>query len=454
MEPRIAKLLERMAQIKKGDFSGGAAAPAGDDFGKLEAAVEDLGDSLKREAAELKSILEITEKINAGFLLEEALNYAYESLRSAIPYDRIGFSLLEENGQKVVAHWVRSEAGTVWLPKGYSAPLKGSSLEEIIRSGKPRILNDLKAYLKDHPASDSTRKIVKEGMNSSLTCPLVALGKPIGFIFFSSMKTDNYRGAHIEMFMQVAGHLSLIAEKSRLYERLSELNQLKNKFLGIAAHDLRSPLTVMVGYLDFCLEGLFGNLTDRQKEAVHVMKRSSANMLALINDLLDVSVIESGRLELDKQEVDPAVFLKECCATNEVLAEAKSITLKLDLAPGLPKISLDLDRIAQVLDNLITNAVKFSNSNTTVTLAAKVEGPDLRVSVEDQGQGIPEHERSKLFVGFERTSIQPTAGEANTGLGLAIAKSVVEAHGGKIWAQSKVGVGSTFIFSIPVRLVE
>jgi signal transduction histidine kinase len=171
----------------------------------------------------------------------------------------------------------------------------------------------------------------------------------------------------------------------------------------------------------------------------------------LINDLLDVSAIEAGQLELRYRVVDLAAYLQECHAANAVLAEAKSIELVLDLEPNLPLVTMDPDRINQVVNNLITNAVKFSYPNTVITLRAQAEDNTVAISVQDQGQGIPAKDLGKMFTEFGRASVRPTAGEKSTGLGLAIVKRMVEAHGGRIWVESQVGVGSTFTFTLPLK---
>jgi diguanylate cyclase (GGDEF)-like protein len=142
-----------------------------------------------------------------------------------IPYDRIGLALLEEGQAVVRAFWARSEATQIKLPLGYSAGLAGSSLEGIIRTGRPRILNDLTAYLKDHPDSDSTRRIVAEGMRSSLTCPLVVKKQPVGFLFFSSMKTNTYSEDHQELFLQIADQMATTLEKGRIYQELLDITE-------------------------------------------------------------------------------------------------------------------------------------------------------------------------------------------------------------------------------------
>jgi signal transduction histidine kinase len=288
-------------------------------------------------------------------------------------------------------------------------------------------------------------------MRSSLTCPLVAVGKPVGFVFFSSQQPNTYRDLHVEVFLEIAGQLSTTVEKSRLYQRLVELNELKNRFLGVAAHDLRNPLGAIQTYLKMFLDGFFGDMTEEQREVMTDMALASDTMLNLVNDLLDISAIEAGHLELETRAVDLGDFLRECHRANRLIAEAKSIDLTLDTPDGLPAVELDARRIGQVLSNLLTNAVKFSHPGTTVTLTARTAGDSIDISVSDQGQGIPENDLPKLFTEFGRASVKPTAGEKSTGLGLAIVKRIVDAHGGAIRVDSEVGKGSTFTVTLPTR---
>ena len=399
---------------------------------------------------ELKALLHITENINAGKVLEEVLDYAYESLREIIPYHRIGFSLLEENNAILRAYWVKSQASLVKIGKGYSAGMRGSSLERVLETGEPRILNDLESYLRSHPRSDATRKIVEEGMRSSLTCPMFASGKPIGFLFFSSMKTHEYQNAHVELFQEIAGQLALTLEKSRLYEEVVRFNDLKNKFLGIAAHDLRNPIAVIKGYTDLLLKGFLGEIALSQKKPLERITRHCDKMLALIRNLLDVTAIEAGHLAMDRRETDLTAYLRENALNNALLAKDKSIELVSEIPVDLPKIAMDPDRIDQVINNLITNAIKFSKPGSRIVLRAVRLKEAVAISVTDQGQGIPPEEMPKMFQYFGKTNILPTAGEKSTGLGLAIAKRMVEAHGGKIGVASQPGKGSTFTFTLPL----
>jgi diguanylate cyclase (GGDEF)-like protein len=230
--------------MRRGRYDISIPHDSDDDVALLGKAIADLASDLAKKFVELDRLSTITEGANAELVLEDVLNFLYDSFRTVIPYDRIGLALLEDEGPIVRARWARTDAKEVFLKEGYAAQLKGSSLEEVIRIGKPRILNDLESYLRDHPWSESTRRIVQEGMRSSLTCPLKALGKPVGFIFFSSRNTHTYAEEHQDLFLRIAGEISMILEKSRLYQKVVDLNQrlleTQSELEHQATHD---PLT-------------------------------------------------------------------------------------------------------------------------------------------------------------------------------------------------------------------
>lgn len=232
--------------------------------------------------------------------------------------------------------------------------------------------------------------------------------------------------------------------------QLVELNELKNRFLGMAAHDLRSPLTVIQGFVKVLSRGRLGPATEAQQEMLGRVYASSQKMLNLINDLLDVAAIEAGRLSLDLRQADLVAFLRDCHKSHLMIAEAKSIRLELDVPDELPPVRADCGRLEQVIGNLVSNAVKFSYPETTAVLRARLEGNQIAISVTDQGQGIPADEIPIMFSDFGRTSVRPTGNERSTGLGLAITKRIVQAHGGTISVASEVGHGSTFTFTLPI----
>ena len=174
------------------------------------------------EAAESQSRSQ--DEAESGLILEQVLDLIYETFDSVIPYDRIGLALVEEDGAVVRSRWARSEDGDVKMGVGYAAPLADDAVQFVLNSGEPRVVDDLAAYAEEHPTSDAAKSIVEEGMLSSLTCPLIVTDKPIGMIVFSSKQKDAYTDEHQNLFGQVASHVSAILERSRLYERLIDLN--------------------------------------------------------------------------------------------------------------------------------------------------------------------------------------------------------------------------------------
>jgi diguanylate cyclase (GGDEF)-like protein len=246
IDARVSLYRQAAEALRKGHFDVSIPVGESDEVSELGEALEALAQALKVKSAQSKMLAQIAEQVSEGLLINETLDHVYENFISLIPYDRIGLALLEQGGTVLRSHWVRSEASEVKLSPGFSAGLAGSSLEEIIRTGRPRILNDLEAYLEEHPQSGSTRRIVEEGMRSSLTCPLVVKGKPVGFLFFSSMKVGTYDEVHQDFFVQIAGQLAVTLEKGRIYQELldttKELREAKDRLQKQASRDSLTEL--------------------------------------------------------------------------------------------------------------------------------------------------------------------------------------------------------------------
>ncbi|MBT7956268.1 MAG: transporter substrate-binding domain-containing protein [Rhodospirillaceae bacterium] len=237
------------------------------------------------------------------------------------------------------------------------------------------------------------------------------------------------------------------AELAKLNEDLHEVNQLKNKFLGMAAHDLRNPIGAIGGMSKLILEM---DLEATQKnDFIISINKTSNQMLALLNDLLDISAIESGQFNLNLERGNLAHLMKERIDLVAIVAQDKGIKIRSGTGDS-PEFEFDHDRISQVIDNLLSNAVKFSAPDSVVYASIKTEASTVTLEVRDSGQGIRPDEIKLVFNSFEKLSAEPTAGEKSTGLGLAIVKRIVDAHGGEIWVESKLGEGSTFSFSLPI----
>ncbi len=241
---------------------------------------------------------------------------------------------------------------------------------------------------------------------------------------------------------------NLELEKSNC--ELAELNNLKNKFLGMAAHDIRNPLTSIRGFSEMFLGGEIGSISEEQKEFISIIYETSGEMLSLLNDLLDISVIESGKLKLEYQEGSPADLLLARLRLNRVIARKKNINIKADLE-DVPAMLFDASRIAQVIDNLLSNAIKYSPHGSNVFVSLKKKDAMVEVEVRDEGPGISEQDKANLFNTFQRLSAKPTGGETSTGLGLAIVKKIIDAHQGSIDVNSLPGAGLAFIFCLPIH---
>jgi signal transduction histidine kinase len=231
---------------------------------------------------------------------------------------------------------------------------------------------------------------------------------------------------------------------------LAEMNTLKNEFLGMAAHDLRSPIGNIQNLAELILDDDGGMEQDERLEVVSMIRNLSHGMMNLLNDLLDIATIESGKIDLRPTPVAMKPYLREVEHYHRLLAERKKIHLITEVVDIIPVVLFDKERIRQVLNNLLSNAIKFSPMHTLVRLRVHLTPAGLEFSVIDQGQGIRSEELSMLFGAFQRTSTKPTAGEQSTGLGLSICKKIVELHGGSIGVESEVGHGSRFFFVLPL----
>ncbi len=229
---------------------------------------------------------------------------------------------------------------------------------------------------------------------------------------------------------------------------LERINRRKDQILGTVAHDLRNPLGSITGFSGLLLHLAGDDFDERSRTMLERIQNASEYMLSLVEDLLDFSAIESGEIRLDRTRVSLPALLGEIVELNRPFSTQKRIDLTLEAADVTVKI--DANKIQQVVTNLISNAVKYSHESTTVHVEAFERGSSVQVRVSDQGQGIPAGELGKLFQPFTTTSVRATAGERSTGLGLAIARKVVEAHGGDIGVESEVGKGSCFWFDLPL----
>ena len=228
-----------------------------------------------------------------------------------------------------------------------------------------------------------------------------------------------------------------------------ELDRLKEDFLHSITHDLRNPMTSIRGFLKFLIDGVAGTVNEKQKKMLETMDRASLRLLVLINDILDIAKLESGRITLNLALTDLRASAHKMMEITEGSALKKRIQLTLEAPETLPKIQCDAELIERVFSNLISNAVKFTPESGKIYIRIQERDADIEVAVVDSGEGIPQEYTNKIFDKFQQVAGQRKGG---TGLGLTICKHVVEAHLGRIWVESKMGEGAKFIFTIPRNL--
>ncbi len=296
---------------------------------------------------------------------------------------------------------------------------------------------------------------------SEIAFELLSEGKPARPVLVTSIlrqakdqelqddKPKHYRTTIFDATARRHYELELLRQK----RKLEELNDEKNELLGMAAHELRTPLGVISTYSEFLEDEASPQLSQEHRDFISLIRSTSDNMLRLINDILDVSQIDAGKLHLDLQETDFKLFVEQTVAINRRLADKKQIREVFQAATTPPKLWLDQNKIAQVLDNLLINAIKFSSPETQISISLSHDQENVILRVADQGQGIPPEDLEKIFKPFNISQIKSTHGEPSTGLGLAIVRRIVEGHGGRVTVQSQLDKGTEFRIQLPLSSV-
>jgi signal transduction histidine kinase len=244
----------------------------------------------------------------------------------------------------------------------------------------------------------------------------------------------------------------LAASYRAMAKQLEELERLRAEFVSVASHELKTPINVIIGYLELLQEGIYGELSPKQKEVLETINKQSQTLTRLVKRLLDISRFEASGGKIDIRKVDLQRLLTTLESSFSVLAKQRDIVFSIDHGPGLPaKVSWDEDRINEVLGNLISNAFKFTSRGGKVALTVAPVGDNVVVTVNDTGAGISAEQLPHIFDKFYQADNQAQAATKGTGLGLAIAKEIVEAHGGQIEVESRVGEGTTFIVTLPTE---
>lgn len=242
----------------------------------------------------------------------------------------------------------------------------------------------------------------------------------------------------------------LAAAFNKMTEGLKELEKLKDEFVFIAAHELKTPVAAIKGYLSLVRDGLAGKVDDEAKQFIDKVIAANTRLVKLVEDLLEVARAEAGRIKIDVAPTDVVPVVRETLSELKPLSDEKNITLVYQPAGGIPRVLADAARVREVLVNLIGNSIKYTLGGGTVTISHEVRAGELVTNIKDTGIGISKEAQAKLFEKFYRVQTPQTAKITGTGLGLFIVKQIIEKMGGKIWFESQEGKGSTFSFSLKI----
>ena len=262
----------------------------------------------------------------------------------------------------------------------------------------------------------------------------------------------------VQLLQTFATQSALAIQNARLFREIEDkskqieaANRHKSEFLANMSHELRTPLNAVIGFSEVLLERMFGEVNEKQEEYLQDILSSGKHLLSLINDILDLSKIEAGRMELEALPFDLPAALDNALTLIKERAARNSIGLAVHVDPRIGEVVADERKVKQVLLNLLSNAVKFTPEGGTITMAAVLNGGMVEISVADTGIGIAPEDQAAVFEEFRQVGTDYARKREGTGLGLALARRLVELHGGTLTLQSELGKGSTFTFTIPVR---
>jgi signal transduction histidine kinase len=296
------------------------------------------------------------------------------------------------------------------------------------------------------------------GFRTILGVPMLREGVPVGILTLSRSEVRPFTDKQIGLALTFADQAAIAIENVRLFDEIQDksrqleiASQHKSQFLANMSHELRTPLNAILGYTELILDNIYGETPDKMREVLERLHANGKHLLGLINDVLDLSKIEAGQLTLDLADYSIKDVVDTVVSAVESLASGKKLALTSDIGQSLPIGHGDGRRLAQVLLNLVGNAIKFTDKGEVAIEATATDG-SFTVAVRDTGPGIALSDQGKIFEEFQQADNSATKRKGGTGLGLSIAKRIIGMHGGHIWVESDVGKGSTFAFTIPVKV--
>jgi signal transduction histidine kinase/DNA-binding response OmpR family regulator len=415
----------------------------------------------QRRALELQTASEIARDTASTLSLDLLLNRIVNMLGERFGFYNAALYLLDETRTYAVIREATGNAGQEMKARNYRLAVGSRTVVgSVAASGESFILNDVH----NNPMYQPNTLLPET--RSEMGVPLNLGQTVIGVLDLQSREINAFNQDDVTVLKILADQIAIAIENARAYElsqraieNMREIDRVKSQFLANMSHELRTPLNSIIGFSRVILKGIDGPINDTQKQDLSAIYNSGQHLLSLINDILDLSKIEAGKMELAFSEINLHDLVNSAMSTAVGLVKDKPIRLNTVLAENLPNVRADNTRVRQILINFLSNAAKFTDEGSITVEVTQVTSPtgkpEAMIAVTDTGPGIPKPDQAKLFLPFSQVDDSPTRKSGGTGLGLSICRSLIEMHGGRIGLlRSEVGVGSTFFFTLPAIIPE
>lgn len=402
--------------------------------------------ALAERAQELQALHMFDQQLQSSLDLDTVLNISLDHIMDALGVliGLIGiFKSDDESGLYLMAQrGMPMEMGRYKIDPW---PVIKGVMGRVARTGEVAWINDLSETTGYIPKNHRTRSL--------LVVPILREDRVIGVIDLESTDQNYFTSADVAFVRLMTNHAAIAIENAHLFEQAKQANEAKSEFMRIATHELKTPMTSIKGYTKLMQMGATGELSPKQTDFLEIISNNVDRMDRLVQDLLDVSRIEAGRIRLEIHDVQMRDVIEEVLTSVKTLIDNKHLNLTVDLVDNLPEVRADQRRMVQIVTNLVSNAYKYTPEGGQINVSARPtngNGPAIAVTVKDTGYGISVEDQAQLFTNFFRASDQNIRNEPGTGLGLSITKNLVESHGGELTFESELGKGSSFTVTLPL----
>ncbi len=418
----------------------------------------------EERAVELAAVAQVSTQVSGSLDVDKLLLQVTNLVKEQFELYHAHIYLLDEEAEQLVLAAGAGEAGIQMKQRNHAISLNSevSIVAQTARSREGRIINDVRKYsgFLPNPLLPDTR--------SEMSVPMIVRNKLIGVLDVQSDEKDHFTEEDLQVKAILATQISIAVENARAFtkleeraqkehetaEQLRELDRLKSQFLANMSHELRTPLNSIIGYAEVLLDGVDGELSDDAVEDVTAIYDSGRHLLSIINEVLDLAKIEAGQMQLDLRELSLSEVIHEVVRTGQVLVKNKQVKLTAQEDSDMPLVMGDQVRMKQIIMNLVSNAVKFTENGSVTVRYGRLNDTSVYVKIADTGIGIAQEKLPLIFERFSQVDGSSTRRAGGTGLGLTITQQLVRMHGGEIDVDSMLGQGSTFTLVLPVKPVE